>query len=248
MIEDFKSQLLELGLKAGDVVLMHSSMKALKTNKSPIEFINDIISFLGSEGTLLIPGFSFESVNAENPIFKAKETEPCVGLIPRTFFRIPGVTRSLHPTHSVCAFGKRAKELTSGHILDETPVGLYSPIMQMLDYNGKILFVGNILHACTFMHGVEEIVGAPYTLAKERVHYIIEDENGQVIEKDMIPHAFHGWRQEYQRIKGILDYPDIKTGEVGQAKCYLIDASALLAKAKEKFNENMFYFVTGICE
>ncbi|MDR1840095.1 MAG: AAC(3) family N-acetyltransferase [Treponema sp.] len=248
MIEDFKSQLLELGLSHGDVVLMHSSMKALKTKKSPTEFINDIISVLGPEGTLLIPGFTWKHVNSRNPNFKVKETEPCDGLIPRTFLHMPGVIRSLHPTHSVCAFGKRAKELTSNHILDETPVGFHSPIMRMLDYNGKILFVGDVLHACTFMHGVEEIVGAPYTLAKKRRHYVIEDEDGKVIEKDMIRHDFNGWMQEYQRIKDILDYPDIKTGKVGQAECYLIEASALFTKAKEKFNENVFYFVTDIRE
>jgi len=38
MIEDIKKQLLELGMYPGDVVLMHSSMKALKTNKSPTWF------------------------------------------------------------------------------------------------------------------------------------------------------------------------------------------------------------------
>jgi len=244
MSGDFKAQLIDLGLKSGDIVLMHSSMKALKTDRKPIEFIEDIISVIGPEGTLLIPALSFETVNAVNPVFIAKETEPCIGLIPKVFFHIPGVVRSLHPTHSVCAYGKLAIELTSKHILDETPVGPNSPFMRIADNNGKILFIGDILKSCTFMHGIEEIAGAPYTLEKTRTHYSIKDENGNIIEKEMFAHNFKGWTQEYQRIKDILKYPEIKTGKVGQADCFLIEASALRDAALEKFRGNLFYFVS----
>ena len=247
MIEDFKNQLLRLGLHKGDVVLMHSSMKALNTKKSPKEFINDVISVIGPEGTLLIPALTFANVNAKQPNFNVRETEPCIGLIPRTFFLMPGVVRSLHPTHSVCAIGKRAFELTSKHILDETPVGPHSPFMKILDYQGKLLFIGDTVKSCTFMHGVEEIAGAPYTLKNERTPYIIEDGMGNIFIKDMFSHNFRGWKQEYQLIKNILDYPDIKTGKVGQADCFLIDAAALLIKALEKFKENLYYFVSDAC-
>ena len=246
-IEGFKGQLRSLGLKPGDVILMHSSMKALKTKRTPLDLIKDIISVIGPEGTLLIPALSYASVNAAQPNFKVRETEPCIGLIPRTFFRLPGVVRSLHPTHSVCAFGKRAIELTSKHILDETPVGPNSPFIKILDYKGKLLFIGDTVKSCTFMHGVEEIARAPYTLKNERIRYIIEDENGKAIEKEMFPHNFKGWKQEYQRIKKILKFPDIRTGKVWQADCFLIDASALLTKAIEKIKNNPYYFVSGSC-
>jgi aminoglycoside 3-N-acetyltransferase len=244
MSEDFRSQLHNLGLNEGDVVLMHSSMKALQTDKTPISLIKDIMAVIGLEGTLLLPAFTYDYVNAKRPYFKVSETEPCIGLVPRCFFRMQGVSRSLHPTHSVCAYGKRAIELTSKHLLDETPVGFNSPVMRIVDYNGKILFIGDILDTCTFMHGVEEIAGAPYALKKKRTHYIIEDESGNIIEKDMFSHDFNGWEQEYQRIKEILNYPEIKTGKVGQADCFLLDSSALLKAAVEKFKENLFFFVT----
>ena len=248
MNDDFKNQLHDLGLNPGDVVLMHSSMKALGTAKTPAEFIEDVISVIGPEGTLLMPALTYEDVTARHPHFKARETEPCIGLLPRTFFHMPGVIRSLHPTHSVCAFGKKAAELTSGHIMDETPVGSNSPFMKILEHGGTLLFIGDVLNSCTFMHGVEEIAGAPYTLKKERTHYIIEDVNGIIIEKDMYAHDFKGIKQEYRRIREILEYPDIRTGKVGNADCYLINASRLLEKAKEKFNENPFYFVIRTSE
>lgn len=248
MSDNFRTQLHDLGINKGDIILMHSSMKALQTTKTPIEFIEDILSVIGTEGTILIPAFTYDGVTAENPYFDVKESEPCVGLIPRSFYKMPGVVRSLHPTHSVCAYGKMASDLTSKHILDKTPVGPNSPIMKLLEYNGKILFIGDVLESCTFMHGVEEMVGTAYTLAKDCIHYVIKDNDGNIIEKDMFPHDFWGWGAEYQRIKNILEYPEIKMGQIGKANCYLIETSALLIKAKQKFNENPYYFVTDIRE
>jgi len=244
MREDFTGQLRSLGLNDGDVVLVHSSMKALETKKTPLEFIGDIINAIGLSGTLLVPALSYSNVSAGQPYFSVSKTEPCIGLIPRTFFHMNGVVRSVHPTHSVCACGKFAAEMTSRHCLDETPVGPESPFMKLPEYNGKILFIGDTVKSCTFMHGIEEIAGAPYTLKKERTHYIIEDAQGAVTERDLIGHDFAGWKQEYQKIKGLLRYPDIRTGKVGQADCFLIDAAALMKEALKKFKEDIFYFVS----
>jgi len=221
-------------------------MKSLKTDKTPEEFITDVISVISSEGALLIPAFTWANVNAEQPYFNAKETEPCDGLIPRRFLRMPGVVRSLHPTHSISAFGKNADKLIANHILDETPVGKNSPIMKMLNHNGKILFVGNVLHACTLMHGVEEIVQSPYCLNEAYTRYIVDNGNGCIIEKGMKGHNFHGWGSEYQYIKNILEYPHIKTGKVGEADCFLVDAGALLEKGIAKMKHDPYYFVTDI--
>ena len=243
-MENFTGQLKSLGLENGDTVLMHSSMKALGTQKTPMEFISDILSVLGEEGTLLVPALSYKYVKEETPHFSVLETEPCIGLIPLTFFRMKNVRRSLHPTHSVCAYGRHAEEIIAGHHLDETPVGPNSPFRKLPDYNGKILFVGDVVKSCTFMHGVEEIANAPYTLKKERTHYFLKDVNNNVIGRDMFGHDFKGWNQEYQRIKNILHYPEIKTGKVGQADCFLVDAAALMKTALAKFNENPLFFVS----
>jgi len=246
MSYDFQNQLRDLGLNNGDVVFMHSSMKSLKTDKTPEEFITDVISVIGTEGTLLIPAFTWENVNAEQPYFNVKETEPCDGLIPRRFLRMPGVVRSLHPTHSVSALGKYANELTSTHHLDEVGVGKNSPIMKLLNYDGKILFIGDVLNACTFMHGVEEIVQPPYCLKKTYTRYTIDDGNGHIVEKDMVGSDTYGWGSEFQYIKNILEYPTIKTGKVGGADCFLVEAIALLEKATEKMKQDPYYFVTDI--
>ena len=223
-------------------------MKALGTERTPEAVIQDLLSVVGADGTVLMPAFTYAYVNDAQPLFFARTMEPCIGLIPRRFFHMDGVLRSLHPTHSVCAYGKDAEALTKPHILDETPVGPNSPFRKLPDCNGKLLFIGNVLACCTFMHGVEEVVGAPYALKKKRTHYILEDKAGNRYEKDMYAHDFEGWRSEYQRIQDILHAPEIRTGKIGQADCFLIDAAALEKRAIDKFNEDIYYFVTDISQ
>jgi len=244
MQESFAPQLRDLGLEPGDIVLMHSSMKALGATMTPEAFLREILTVLGPQGTLLLPALSYMNVTAQQPVFSVRESEPCVGLLPRTFFRMEGVVRSLHPTHSVCAYGKMAKELTARHILDDTPVGSHSPFMQLKAHGGKLLFVGDVLACCTFMHGIEEMANTPYTLSEGRTRYIIEDYDGNRTPRDMITHDFKGWEQEYERVRDVLAYPDIRTGKVGKANCTLIDAAALARAALAKLGEDLYYFVS----
>lgn len=93
--EQLKKDLLELGAAPGDVLLVHSSMKALGTELSPEEVLDCLEDVLGEEGTLLLPGLTYENVTPEQPVFDSAVTEPCVGLLPRVFFHRPGTLRSV---------------------------------------------------------------------------------------------------------------------------------------------------------
>jgi len=241
-----REQFYSLGIEPGDVVLMHSSMKALGTDLTPEDFLHELKQALTDEGTLLLPALTYESVTLEKPFFSLTESEPCVGLLPRTFMKMETVLRSMHPTHSVCAWGAKANDLTREHIKDNTPVGPNSPFMFLPIVNGKILFVGDILHSCTFMHGLEEIVNAPYVMNKDMTEYTLTDATGKVSKKPYYTHNFKGWEQEYTRIQNILTYPDIRTGTVCAAPCTLIDAKKLKTAAIERFQEDILAFVSPL--
>jgi len=241
-----KEQLYNLGIKPGDVVLMHSSMKSLGTDMAPEDFLFELIDALTDDGTLLLPGLTYESVTFKNPCFSILESIPCVGILPKTFMKTDGVVRSMHPTHSVFARGAKADELTRNHMLDNTPVGLNSPFMLLPEYNGKLLFLGDVLHACTFIHGIEEIVDAPYTLNKDMTTYTLKDAAGNITKKDYYTHNFKGWEQKYTRIRDILSYPDIQTGPVCSAPCTLIDTKKLKTAAIKRFQEDIYAFVSPV--
>lgn len=241
-LENFQKELKELGVKAGDVLLVHSSMKALGTKLSPEDVLDGIEGVLGEEGTLLLPALTYENVTPEHPVFDSGNTEPCIGLLPRVFFRRPGVERSVHPTHSVCAKGKLAHTLTVGHQMDDVAVGPHSPFMLLPVYSGKLLFIGDILESCTFMHGIEEIVHPPY-LRQVKNRFIV---NGR--EREYIGGDDFGWGSEFQRIGDILEEPDIRRGKLLNASAYFIDTRALLAKALSKMRAEPYSFVTDISQ
>ena len=235
--ELYRQQLSELGLCSGDVVMVHSSMKAMQTKRTPEEIIGDIEAVIGEEGTLLMPALTYEN----GPVFDSEKSEPCVGLMAKTFWRMEGVLRSANPTHSVCARGKLAHTLTVGHVMDDVAVGVHSPFMLLPCYKGKILFIGEVLNSCTFMHGIEEIVKPPYIRPAEEKYYTVNGEKRAYKGGDGF-----GWGSEFQRIEWILEEPDIRKGKIGEAKSFLIDSRALLAAALFKMRADPYQFVTDI--
>lgn len=241
---DFSKDFSALGILPGDTVLMHSSMKALGTDETPESFLNSLCGYLGEKGTLLLPALTYSNVGEDQPLFDVKTTQPCIGLLPRVFLTLPGVVRSLHPTHSCAAKGYRAAEMTSRHQKDETPVGENSPFRILADVGGKILMVGDINDHCTFMHGMEEIAGAPYCLNKHTTRYILKDYGGTLTEVHLYGHDFSSVAdQKYSRFENLLSYPDIKKGKICAADCTLVSASALREAAVNKMKEDPLYFV-----
>lgn len=237
----FKNDLTALGINAGDTVLVHSSMKALKTKCTPDEIIDALEEVLGDEGTLLMPALTYENVTPQHPVFESTKTEPCIGLLPTVFMHRPGVKRSLHPTHSVCAKGKLAHTLTVRHAMDQTAVGPHSPFMLLPLYRGKLLFIGDILDKCTFMHGIEDLVKPPFIRSASPVTYTVDGEL-----REYIGTSDFGWGAEFQRIEDLLEEPDIRKGKLLAASAYLIDTRALFAAAVSKMRCEPYAFVTDI--
>ena len=238
--ETLTGQLEALGLRGGDVVLIHSSFKSLGI-PDPEDFIQAVLGAIGQQGTLLLPALSY----AQNPaeVHSTLTTPTCVGFLTEYFRRRPGTRRSVHPTHSVCGVGSEVQSLLGDHSQDTTPCGAHSPFNKLLHHpRGKILMAGCGLRPNTSMHAVEEYARPPY-LFGDPVTYTITDDRGQTYQKVYTHHGFKGAVQRYDRVEGILKEPDLHSGQIGQASCWLIRAEALLEKALQKLNGNSFYFV-----
>ena len=216
-----------LGIEAGDMILMHSSLKSLGVKEVTSEnAISALLHVIGESGTLILPCLSYRD-----------------GAIPEFFRTRKNTIRSVHPTHSVCATGALAYEITKDHIKDTTPVGLNSPFTLLPKYNGKILMLGCGLKPNTSMHGVEEIADAPYCLKDNDTHYKITLENNIVIESVHKRHNFYGFIQRYDRITEILNNDEINCGKVLHANCHLIDSKAMWQNGITAIKENPYRFV-----
>lgn len=233
------ADLRQLGLRAGDTVMVHSAFKSLGVT-DPEVIIEALLEVLGEEGTLLMPALSYQQ---QPPlVHDTRRTPSCVGFLPEYFRKRPGTRRSLHPTHSVCGLGRRVDELLNDHLYDCTPCGWHSPFNKILHLPGKILMLGCGLKPNTTMHAIEEYVQPPYLFSTPRV-YTLTDENGYTFEKQYIPHGFQDVAQRYDRIIRLLDPPALEIGKVGAALAHLIDCAALFPAALGALQRDLFYFV-----
>ena len=171
-------QLKSMGLQPWDTVVFHSSMKAIGDVEDGPEGVLDALCQYFCQGLVLIPTHTWEQVTQDHPVYDVRSTVPDIGLIPRTAaFRKDGI-RSLHPTHSLWAFGKRAEEFVAGEEKAVTPTTTGFCWDKIADWNGKILLCGVCNDKNTFIHAVEERAGQPDRLGKESYETTIYDHQG----------------------------------------------------------------------
>ena len=240
--------MIDLGINKGETILVHSSMKSLGgiVEGDSATVIEALLTVLGEDGTLLMPSLTYRNVTKESPFFSVKNTPSCLGKLSEDFRVYPGVKRSVHPTHSICAIGRHAEELTCDHIHDHTPVGSHSPLRRMMAYGGRILMLGCGLTPNTFMHGVEEAAGVPYVLSSEPVDFTCELESGQCITSSYIPHNFFGVTQRYDRVSSFLNTNELQQGKISAANCYILDCNALWMKALATMQKDPYFFIDRI--
>jgi aminoglycoside 3-N-acetyltransferase len=153
----------QLGLAEGSTVMVHSSYARLSTfDGGAVELVKLVAEAAGQSGTVMMPTLPFTGSAIEyvrtNPVFSVRRTPSAMGLLTEIFRRMPGVTRSVHPTHPVAAKGPLANELLRSHPLAETPCGAGSPFAKLLDVDGWILLMGVGIRSMTFFHAIEALL------------------------------------------------------------------------------------------
>jgi len=245
-MSDYQPQLIRdftaLGIAAGDILLVHSSLNAVGRFPDRARLIVEALqAVLGPAGTLLMPALSYAGVTPETPFFSVVRTPSCVGGLTEYFRLRPDTRRSVHPTHSVCAVGPETEQLLGDHHLDSTPCGEHSPFRKLREADGKVLFLGCGLRVNTTMHAVEELSPPPYLFGPP-LEYLLEVDD-QTLRKTYIPHDFEGVEQRYERALELLDTDDYSFGKVLLADAYLLRTGPLWEKAHAKLLEDPFFFV-----
>src|SRR6516164_2385490 len=134
-----------------DILMVHCSYNSLTPmyRDNPVKLLKAFLRITGPDRTLAMPAFFFgtpKQFNLDyyraNPMFNARRTPSQMGVLSELFRYGSGVLRSLHPTHSVCALGPLAEELTRAHHLSPAAFGRLSPFGVMARYKTAILGVG----------------------------------------------------------------------------------------------------------
>ena len=148
-----------LELKQGDVVFIHSSIDQLSLDFPFYRILYLIQNIVGDNGTILFPTYpklvSYKYLLSDE-IFDIINTPSYTGILNEFARRQKNAIRSLHPTKSVCAIGRYAKELTSTHQQSPYPYDKCSPYHKIMEYNGKIIGLGVSTSKLSFVHCVDD--------------------------------------------------------------------------------------------
>jgi aminoglycoside 3-N-acetyltransferase len=156
--------LLRAGISRQSNLVVHSAFAALSRQGWRAErFIEGLLDVI-PDGTLIMPTMTWRTVTTEQRDWNELATASHTGVLSEIFRTRYAQARSIHPTHSVAAFGPQSTHLTSRHHLDEKPVSDNSPYGLMRGQNAFILLLGVGLEACTAVHLPEEDVAPEFYL------------------------------------------------------------------------------------
>lgn len=227
MINNLINDLKNMNLKGDEVILVHSSCKAIGYDANLI--IDSLMEHF-KKGTLLIPTHTWKIVNEENPLFDIK-MESNLGIIPNLFLKREGVIRSYHPTHSIAGVGSKASLILQDEEYNTTPCQPGGAYDKLRYYGGYVLLLGVGNERNTFIHGVEEVLNIPNRLSDKPMHLKIK-KDGIIMDSYM--------RKHYNPTKPhiSLDFPKLDEALLyyGVMKEYSFgNAKALLFNSCEAF-------------
>lgn len=254
-VDTIYNDLLNLGVKGGDILLVHSSLSSIGWVCGATQAVLIALKRVISEnGTLVMPAHSgaiSDPAEWENPPVPKTWIQPIyenmpafdvnltptrgMGHIAELFRTLPQVFRSNHPQVSFAAWGQFANDIIINHKL--TPqFGMESPLGKMYLLNAKVLFLGVGYDSCTCFHLAEALnekmpikrSGAAIIENNKRIWKWFEDfDYNSVI--------------DFERIGNLFEKTNnVRIGKVGNAQCKLFNMKLGVDFAKQWIQNNRF--------
>ncbi len=243
LIHDLRS----IGLKEGDVLMVHSSLSSIGfVDGGAPTVVEALIEVLGPDGHLLMPSAPNASYQLDyirtNRIFDVLQTPSALGAVTECFRKWPGVVRSAHPTEPVCCLGPNASWFVKSHFGQPTPYNNFSPFRKVIEAKGKVLYVGvTLANAGTHLHTLEDAVDN----FKFSVYYPQEFEVSVVFPdgstKKMLTKVHDPMQSKERRCDELIPIFELegalKRVKVGNAQCLLVDASLMFETMVKYYHE-----------
>ncbi len=166
-----KRQLNTLGIKPGDNIIVHSSLKSMGWIAGGAQAVVEaLMETVAQNGTIVMPAQSADNSEPAYwmlpPVPEAwheliRQSMPAydphlthlrgMGKIADCFHRHPATIRSAHPAHSFMAWGKNAANWMGEHPIDDS-FGMRSPLGKLYNADVKIVLIGVGYDSCTALH------------------------------------------------------------------------------------------------
>ncbi|MCX4967993.1 AAC(3) family N-acetyltransferase [Streptomyces sp. NBC_00654] len=236
------AHLAALGVRPGDVLIVHASLRAV----GPVDggartMVDALRRVLGPAGTLVVPAFTpensdtsphyrervdglsaeaREAVRASMPPFdRDTSAAPSMGRLAETVRTMPGAGRSGHAQTSFAAIGPAAGELLAGHRAD-CHLGEDSPLARLYEADAHILMLGTGFDTCTAFHLGEYRLPDP---PRRRYSCVVTREGlrqwWEYEDVDLDDSDFGGLGAAFA---GAAGEGTVRLGRVGSAPCRLV--------------------------
>jgi len=172
MVQLLAGQWRDAGLKAGETLLLHSSLR--RTTRAIVRaggqvaaaaeiVLDSVLEALRPDGTLLLPLFNFDFTTGAP--FDIRTTPSQMGALTEAGRLRPGAVRTCHPIYSFAVLGRQAEHFRG--VENFSGYGADSPFAMLREMGGRI----GVLdlpdqHSMTFYHHVEEVKAAPWRYHK----------------------------------------------------------------------------------
>ncbi len=232
-------QLGALGMRPGDAVMTHASMRRVGAVEGGASCLVDAqLAAVGAEGTLLmvLGADEDEPFNAQTTPVDIED----MSILAEVFRTYPGVQVSDHPAARFAAIGKHARRLLHPMPLHDYH-GPGSPLERFTQLGGVVLRLGANPDTVTLTHYAEYLADVPDKIRARR-RYVRADTGEVWIESlddtDGIAEWPHG--DYFEQI--FLDYKAagaVKTGPVGGCSAELFDARDFVSFAVRWMNREL---------
>lgn len=218
--------LLEAGLNAGDVVLVHSAMRTFGPITGGADTVVDaFVEVIGERGTLVVPTFTFAHEAEDDPIIDPANDPSEMGIITETLRRRSGALRSTAYRHSFAALGRRARVITE--VDPALPsFDLRSSFGVMLALGTQVVMLGMTYASSTSHHFAELVCDVPYRHTID-LQVKVRRPDGSVVDQPMVDYqpkpsgtgSYYGSRHpDFNRLGRMLEKQG-KVGLVGIGNC-----------------------------
>ncbi|ELZ09136.1 aminoglycoside N3'-acetyltransferase [Halovivax asiaticus JCM 14624] len=254
-VESMAADLRELGVQAGQTILVHGSLSKLGwVCGGPQAVVDALQRVVGADGTIVMPTHSpgnmnpadmgnppvpeswYDTVRETMPPYRPESTPTQgMGAIAECFRNYPGVVRSDHPQHSFAAWGADAEYVTDGHSLKRS-LGENSPLARVYELDGDVCFLGTTHATNTSLHLAEYRADLDLGTAPQQSAILVDGEREWVEwdDIDFTDEDFPECGDAFER-----EHPEaFESGTVGVGDAKLLSQPTLVDFAVEWFEAN----------
>ncbi len=244
-----QTSLKKCSIKKGDTLMIHGDaaialMNGTDVNKELKKLFDNIISFLGKKGTLVVPAFSYSFTQGKN--FSAERSPSEIGIFSEYFRKRKGVKRSNHPIFSVCSIGKNSKIFENSDT--KTCFGKNTAFDILHRLSGKIVCLGCSFNRITFAHFVEEKLKVNYRFNKKFSGFITTAGKKKFIKTNFFVRDLKFKTDLSKLKKKLIKKSLLKKADYGRFEIYTVNSKDLFNIASKMVENNPYILAKKINE